>query len=170
MNVPGRVTSQLNSLKRVLLRAEGAGQLRTAPHEIHAAVKASRGEVPAVIASQFPAAWAIVGGEKDFGRVATSARLIRDDGAWIHFAVTVDPSSTSPVAYNFEIVFEQFEVTPPYPPFVRVDLNEPGHSNDLRGMRCHLHPSHDDIQIKWAQEPPEHVLEHLLSLRKIKER
>lgn len=33
------------------------------------------------------------------------------------------------------------------PKFVRFDLNMPGHHNEAPGLRCHLHPGHDDLQV-----------------------
>ena len=84
---------------------------------------------------------AIDGGKKDFKRNASSARLVRDDQAWVHFSMADDGEV---IAYDFEIVFDLKSVAIAHPRFVRVDCNEPGHKNEVeRDMRCHLHPGHD---------------------------
>ena len=45
------------------------------------------------------------------------------------------------------------------PRFVRFDLNEPAHGNESRGLRCHLHPGHDDLIV--APAPLMHPVELL---------
>lgn len=39
------------------------------------------------------------------------------------------------------------------------DLNMPGHQNSDKGMRCHLHPGHDDLQAPSALMTPVELLE-----------
>lgn len=120
--------------------------------------------------SHDPRAWAIVGGIKDHKRLASSAQLVRADGAWLHFTVSVDEKA-APIAYDFELVFDQCD-EPRRARFVRIDLNPLGHKNDEeRDRRCHLHPGHDDIQVPWTQQDPVTVLALLVNdLPFIKER
>jgi len=152
----------------VLQQAYQAEQLSTGPADIEKYVRFD--EPPDDIRKQSPNAWAIVGGRKDFKRLSTSAQLLREDGAWLHFSVSVEEirGELSVIAYSFELVFDQSA----NPRFVRIDLNQPDHKNDAeRGKRCHLHPGHDDIQIAWQEQSPEDVLTFLVTdLRAIKER
>lgn len=125
---------------------------------------------PSDVLADDPKAWAISGGKNDHKRLASSAQLVRKDGACIHFTVSVD-ANANPIAYDLELVFEQLE-EPRKARFVRIDFNPPGHKNDTqRDRRCHLHPGHDDVQVRWKQQPPVEVLELLVNdLPFIKER
>lgn len=102
------------------------------------------------------------GDEKDFGRLPSSARLKRSDGAWLHFslALKVDKQGhvSEPHAYSFELVFPDGH----QPRFVRFDLNEKDHENDNRWIRCHLHPGNDDLMIPAPVMSPEELLDVLL--------
>jgi hypothetical protein len=95
-----------------------------------------------------PNVFALTGGLKDFGRAASSPRehFMRDDGAVIHFALTVRERRPAPldlVAYGFEIYFSsKLPIS-----FIRFDLNDRRHSNDDLGLRAHLHPGNDDLQL-----------------------
>ncbi len=91
----------------------------------------------------------IYGGEKDFKRRGDKPRFVRNDGAWFHFTITVDMRDRRPlalIAYDFELVFpEKLVKEHQFPLFVRFDLNQPGHRNDCRELRAHMHPGHDDL-------------------------
>lgn len=98
--------------------------------------------------------YAITGGIKDFSRSSESARLIRDDGAWIHFTITVEWKSRRSlhlIAYDFEIVFGDGR----HPKFFRFDFNPPGHANELR---CHCHPGNDDYLAPAPVMTPSEIL------------
>jgi hypothetical protein len=50
------------------------------------------------------------------------------------------------IAYDFELCFpERLHQEARFPRFVRFDLNPPAHGNESRGLRCHMHPGHDDL-------------------------
>lgn len=103
----------------------------------------------------------IIGGPKAFRRDPASARLIRDDHAWLHFTLTVrqhERGRLEILAYDFELVFPDGHV----PPFIRFDLNMPGHANEDRELRSHLHPGNDDLQLPAPVMTPEELLELLL--------
>lgn len=93
----------------------------------------------------------IVGGPKDFTRLVktpvVTERLVRDDGAVVHFALTVaEQPGDQPlklVSYGFEVYFPSKEPIE----FIRFDLNYDGHNNDDLGLRSHLHPSHEQFQL-----------------------
>lgn len=104
----------------------------------------------------------ISGGPKDFRRSTESARLIRDDLAWLHFTLTVrqhERVRLEILAYDFELVFSDGHV----PPFIRFDLNLPGHANEERELRSHLHPGNDDLQLPAPVMTPEELIELLLA-------
>jgi hypothetical protein len=95
-----------------------------------------------------------------FDRASAAAHLVRNDGAWLHFTLTVraDAESLSLEAYSFEIVFPNAH----HPAFLRFDLNSPGHENDEREMRSHFHPGNDDLQSPSAMMTPEEILDLLI--------
>ncbi|HET7504851.1 MAG TPA: hypothetical protein VFK02_27700, partial [Kofleriaceae bacterium] len=47
------------------------------------------------------------------------------------------------LAYGFEVYFPSRDPIA----FVRFDLNLRGHDNDESGLRSHLHPGNDDLQL-----------------------
>lgn len=107
-----------------------------------------------------PRCWVLTGGPIDFGRVADpdpGARFVRADGGVVHFHMTLlerDVQSIEVLAYGFEVYFPSREPIA----FVRFDLNFRGHGNDEVGLRSHLHPGNDDLQL------PSPVLEPLEAL------
>lgn len=96
---------------------------------------------------------AIVGGEKRFHQEDGGVVLLRDDGAWFHFTITLRyrraPAAIELLGYNFEIVFPH---GPRGPRFLRWDFNPPGHTNAQRSLRAHLHPGVDE-EAENAQVP-----------------
>lgn len=108
--------------------------------------------------------FAITGGPKEFSR-ASEPRLdqhfVRDDHGVVHFSLEVQESRGNPlelIAYNFEVYFPDRQPIP----FVRFDLNDRGHSNDDLGLRAHVHPGHDDIQLPSPLLPPIEALRFVL--------
>lgn len=110
----------------------------------------------------------ILGGEKDFRRDPGRARIVRDDGAWIHFTVRVrqeDRKTLKLIAYDFEIVFpppQDSAGLPVTPFFLRTDLNPPDHPNAAREVRSHLHPNNDDLQWPAPVMTPREILDLML--------
>lgn len=103
----------------------------------------------------------ITGGIKDFRRSPESARLIREDLAWLHFTITVRHYARDRLevlSYDFELVFPDGHA----PPFVRFDLNPPGHRNEARELRSHVHPGNDELQLPAPVMTPTELLELLL--------
>jgi hypothetical protein len=135
----------LRGLRSKLLKASNGGLLRTGSDQIHKWVRLDPLDVRRPEETP-PDANIIVGAIKDFGRDPANARLIRDDGAWLHFTITALEAADrlQILAYDFELVFPDGHT----PPFFRIDLNLPGHENEEREMRSHLHPGHDDLQAR----------------------
>ena len=80
----------------------------------------------------------------------------------IHFALTVRQRRDAPldvIAYGFEVYFPS-----PEPPiaFVRFDLNDRRHSNDDLGLRAHVHPGNDDLQLPSPLLSPLDALNFLI--------
>lgn len=104
--------------------------------------------------------WVLTGGPIDFRRAAEpdpEMRFVRTDGGIVHFHMTLrecDARSIEVLAYGFEVYFPSQDPIP----FVRFDLNFRGHGNDEAGLRSHLHPGNDDLQL------PSPVLEPLEAL------
>lgn len=145
------------SLRRLLKQAYDDGKLRTAQDGIYEWVK---------LAKEPEADEEIRGGllerEAKAGcREPDRARLVRDDGAWIHFTIRVRQVARKKldlVAYDFEIVF----LEPHQPSFFRVDLNPPGHPNETREIRSHAHPGNDELQWPAPVMTPLEILGHLV--------
>lgn len=141
----------LNALRAQLRTAHDEGLLRTPSHDIYKWVR--RNDEP-------EADEEILGGVKS-SRDPADAHLVRDDGAWIHFKIRVrqeDRSTLMAVAFDFEIVFPE----PHTPPWLRFDLNPPGHSNEERELRSHLHPGNDDILVRALEMTPQAILDQLV--------
>jgi len=157
----------LRSLKNKLLKARNGGLLGSnVGHDvIEKWVKLDPPDVPRPEEAP-PDALIIVGGEKDFRRDPTKARLVRDDGAWLHFSITLPEASNGLelLAYDFELIFPEDMVLPqgPMPPFFRIDLNLPGHRNEDRELRSHCHPGSDDLQAPAPVMTPEEILDLLI--------
>ena len=62
------------------------------------------------------------------------------------------------LAYDWEIYFPTGQPIS----FCRFDLNLIGHTNDDRGLRAHVHPGHDDLQVPSAVLTPVEALTFLL--------
>lgn len=151
-------------MRRVLFAASNEGRLQGGQAAIERWVRLDH---PPPKVTTDPRARAIVGGLKDFDRRPESACLVRDDGAWIHFTVTVIEGRKRTdglvlFAYDFEIVFADHEGDR-HPAFVRIDLNTPDHPNAMRDLRSHLHPGHDDLQVPAPILAPEEALDLMVN-------
>lgn len=153
----------LQSLKNKLVKAYNGGQLKVGHNKIHECVQLDpRGDEDNEVRAA-PGKHVIVGGIKDFHRNPASARLIRNDGAWLHFTILVEWDGNETLkllAYDFELVFPEGH----NPPFIRFDLNPPGHPNEAREIRSHAHPGTDDtgFQLPAPVMTPEELLDLLV--------
>lgn len=151
-------------IKRALQSGYHQEHLRTPPHRFGQLLKLDR--APKDHTPQ--ATHMIVGGPrgKDFNRRLSADTLFeRHDGALFNFAVILGQGQQAPelLAYDFELRFPDPVITEhALPRFVRFDLNLPGHGNADAGLRCHLHPGHDDLQAPSALMTPVEVLELFL--------
>jgi hypothetical protein len=153
--LPPAAEKLFEQLKRGLLGAYRSEHLQTSPHEIQRLLRLEK--------SRHHEVWEIMGGNKDFGRASRDEQFERHDGALFNFAVTVarrpDRQALDLLAYNFEL---RFAPGAHIPRFIRFDLNWPEHENNQTGMRCHLHPGHDDLQAPSALLAPVDLLELFL--------
>ncbi|WP_428263577.1 hypothetical protein [Haliangium sp.] len=109
----------------------------------------------------------IIGGtlDTDFKRIAPVTDLFqRHDGALFRFSIIVAERGRSKpldlIGYVFELRFPDDVVQDARTPrFIRFDLNVPDHNNESKGLRCHLHPGHDDLQVPSALMTPGELLE-----------
>ncbi len=141
-------------MRRGAARHEARGGLRPAE-----AVGSPRGAPPECTG--------ILGGDKDFKRTDDQRSFRRADGAWFTFSITVRSLTRNRielVAYDFELCFpERGHHEAPLPRFIRFDLNEPGHANDTKGLRCHVHPGHDDLSAPAPLMSPTELLDLFLT-------
>jgi hypothetical protein len=104
--------------------------------------------------------WVLTGGPIDFQRTAEpdpETRFVRRDGGIVHFHMTLrecDARSIEVLAYGFEVYFPSRDPIA----FVRFDLNFRGHGNDEAGLRSHLHPGNDDLQLPSPVLEPREAL------------
>lgn len=86
--------------------------------------------------------------------------FVRDDGAWLSFTLTTRQNERrlEILTYSFELVWPN--AVSPW--FLRFDLNAPGHANDAREIRSHLHPGNDDLLAPAPIMTPEELLDLLL--------
>ena len=153
-------------LRRTLLAAYRDERLETSVDEVHRLLKQP---VPARIEGARNA-YEIFGGQKDFGRMSDKGQFRRSDGALFNFALTVadavSGSGLELLAYDFELRLPEGRT----PAFVRFDFNLPRQANSDNGLRCHLHPGHDDLQAPSALMAPVELLELFLYGLRFRER
>lgn len=139
--------SLLREVRSYLKTAIHEEVLTNPPHELFQIVK--------IGSSRNKDEFLIVGGDKNEARDVRQACLRRADGGWFHFAITGRQKTRMMIellGYNFEYCFPMITGSPVQ--FVRFDLSSPlgeATENIDRGLRSHLHPSRDDIQIPAAQ-------------------
>jgi hypothetical protein len=161
LDLPSSAKRLTSALRNQLIAASNARVIVENPGEISKRVTLLS-EPPAQILEDLRErklhehAFCILGGEKNQQRDREIPHFKRGDDAWFDFSITVRELSgqLELLAYNFEIRF------PPGMgvPFLRLDLNLPGHHNDTRDLRCHLHPGADDLQVPAPLMTPSELL------------
>ena len=120
----------LRAIRSALKHAADEDVLAIGPSDIYRYVTEVE-PPPALRAATAGRPRAIAGGPKDFKRRPESQALVRCDGAWFHFTLTVVENANRPlelVAYDFELVYPDGHL----PSFIRFDLNQQGHPNQAR--------------------------------------
>lgn len=134
-----------NEIFKCLNTAQDKGRLRTELYQIRKLLK---------ITPPTKGIIEITGGERNFKRDKAIPHFERIDGCWFDFAILVNENykPAEIIGFNCEIRFLDEQPIR----FLRFDLNLPGHDNEDRGMRFHLHPGSDDFMIP---SPPMSPLE-----------
>jgi hypothetical protein len=140
------------AIRNQLTRAFDTGRLRTSPQDTVRYIRCFRDRAmnPALVRELaarklLAEAFVVTGGQKNQSRSKELAHFERDDGAWFDFSITGRESSGSVelLAYDFEI-----RLPPGHgAPFLRFDLNLPGHDNEDRSLRCHVHCGSDEFLV-----------------------
>ncbi|NEP01899.1 MAG: hypothetical protein F6K58_25235 [Symploca sp. SIO2E9] len=135
---------------KCLTKAHDEGILNTKLHEMHKLLKIKESK------EQGKGVLEIIGGERNFKRSRDIPHFERYDKCWFDFAILVEqnPKSAEIIGFNFEIRFPEESSMQ----FLRFDLNLPGHNNQDRGMRFHLHPGSDDLMIHAPPMSPLEIL------------
>jgi hypothetical protein len=133
--------------------------LKTEHHEIRGLLKMTK-ENKGIIE--------ITGGGKNQKRLREIPHFKRFDGCWFDFAITVDQTikPAKVIAFNFEIRFLDDNPIG----FLRFDLNPPGHNNEKRGIRFHIHLSSDNVKVHSPPMSPLEILHLFLYDLKMPER
>jgi hypothetical protein len=150
----------LSRLRAALKRAYDTGDFRVPQQEIYKYVNFAD---PPPETRPLGEVRAIVGGVKDFSRAPESIQLCRTDGAWFHFTLLLEEQRRECIrllAYDFELVYPDGH----RPWFVRFDLNPPGHPNEAREIRSHLHPGSEDLMVPSPILEPLEAIHLMLSL------
>ncbi|MEA5514097.1 hypothetical protein [Nodularia sp. UHCC 0506] len=142
-----------------LTKASANGLLKTKLHEIHKLLKITK-PTKGIIE--------ITGGERNFKRLKEIPHFERMDGCWFDFAILVNQNykPAEIIGFDFEIRFLDDNPIK----FLRFDLNPPGHDNQERGIRFHLHPGSDDLMVHSPPMSPLEIIHLFLYDLKISER
>jgi hypothetical protein len=141
LRLPSEPRMLEREIRNRLVNACDEGILAMKPHEIYAQLKLSDSPL-----DRRPEYKGIYGGEKDLKRTGKRPCFRRRD------------------AYDFELCFpERDDREARLPRFVRFDLNQPAHDNESRGLRCHMHPGHDDLIAPAPLMSPLELLDLFLS-------
>ncbi|OBQ24214.1 MAG: hypothetical protein AN488_02335 [Anabaena sp. WA113] len=148
-------------LLKCLIAASDDGFLETEHHKFHNLLKMKEDD-------ENKGMIIITGGKKNQKRRKEVPHFERFDGCWFDFAITVD-EKTKPakvIAFNFEIRFLDDNPIG----FLRFDLNPPGHNNEKRGIRFHIHLSSDNVKVHSPPMSPLEILHLFLYDLKMPER
>ena len=87
-----------------------------------------------------------------------------DDGSRMDFSITVRESKNGIKleGFIFSLSFPDSPRTATGPRFLRLDMNLSNHRNDQDGLRVHLHPGSNDLQVPVPWMSPEEVLKFFL--------
>jgi hypothetical protein len=159
LELPSRAKDLFRALRAQLVAASNEGLVAEPPEKIFKFVRLLVEPPPQILEhlrqrKLHDRAFCIVGGEKNQQRDPGVPHFKRHDGAWFDFSITVRErdEQLELLAYDFELRFPPGSGVP----FLRLDLNLPGHDNDARDLRCHLHPGADDLQVPAPlMTPPE---------------
>jgi hypothetical protein len=144
---------------KLLTQASSEKLLKTKPHELYGLVKLTpqpqQGDnVSAVMVGDTQS--------KNFKRDPNKPHISRHDGAWFDFSILVDETSKPAqiIGFDFEL---RFPVGSPAS-CIRYDLNTPGHDNQRKGFRFHVHPGSDDDEFMIHSGPltPIEILQQFL--------
>lgn len=159
--LPRSAKELTRELRALLIKASNERKLLTSPREINARVVLLDEPPPQVLGELSKqglerGAFCIVGGVKNQNRDVGLAHFKRNDGAWFDFSMTVRETEQNleVLAYDFELRFAPGMGAP----FLRFDLNLPGHHNQARDLRCHLHPGSDDLLVPAPLLTPSEML------------
>lgn len=174
LGLPENAKALLRELRTLIIKGHNAKKITTSPHDVNKVVQLL--PPPEKIRKQLElqqlekaASCIIVGSEKNQERDPKLPHIKRNDGAWFDFTITVREgvNGLELLAYDFEIRLPAALGAP----FLRFDLNLPGHANEVRELRCHLHPGFDDVLVPAPLMTPTELLtvfiEHLRPTRAI---
>jgi len=157
--LPSSARDLTRALRALLVDAHHTGELSSAPKEIHATVKMIS-KPPPSLADHLKArnlhqgACCIEGGDPSRPRDPAGKHLVRSDGAWFDFSITVREGGpqVEVLTYRFEIRFAPGIGAP----FMRFDRNLPEVSAGTLANepRSHLHPGHDDLRVSDPADEP----------------
>jgi len=160
LDLPKSANELCRELRILLVQASNKRKVTDSPAYIHKYVSVLE-SLPPQVSEGIPeaertGAFCIAGGAKNQNRDRRLPHFERKDGAWFDFSIVIreEQRSLKLLAYDFEIRF------PPSmgAPFLRFDLNLPGHHNVQRELRCHLHPGSDDVLVPAPLMSPSEVL------------
>ena len=161
LTLPRRAKELERELRALLIKASNEKKLKNSPKEVGSLVALLAEPPPQVLIALrkeglHQGAFCIVGGTKNQARDIEIPHFKRKDDAWFDFSLTVRETDETleVLAYDFEIRFAPGTGVS----FLRFDLNLPGHGNEKRDLRCHLHPGSDDLLVPAPLLTPSELL------------
>lgn len=139
-------------LRSLLIQASDRGRITNSISDIIGLVRGSSNGLDEVIECPKDG--------RNFGRRRDAQHFARDDGAWFDFVITLRQGEV--IAYSFELRLP--EDARDGPSWIRFDLNPPGHDNDHRGHRSHLHLASDDdgMSISHPRQTPAELMDFMV--------
>jgi hypothetical protein len=160
-----KTASELHrQLRKLLFRAVDERLLSSQIHDINAnfvCISAEEDLATKLLVSKSRRGFVIGIADKNQERSRASKHFVRRDNCWFDCSFTVIETSEGLqlAAYSLEL-----RLCPGMGvPFVRYDLNPPGHANELRELRCHMHPGSDDIMLPAPLMTPAELLTHFVT-------
>ena len=123
-----------HSIQRHLIKASDCGLIMQSPREVRAFLAQKETTRGGLVIT--------VGSVRNFNRNRALPHFSRKDCGWFDFQLGLEGTSggVEVLWYDFELRLPEHSPVP----FVRLDLNPVGHTNEERALRSHLHVGSDD--------------------------
>ena len=163
-----RSSQLLNEIRRLLIKAHENQFLATSINEIYSILKITNED-------KYGFSTVYGGGIRNSGGdiirnfeddLDNGICFKKNDNSWFDFFITTQKISKGLYidSYSFSIRYEpKNDLTgKTIFSFIRYDLNQPGHTNEERNIRSHIHPNSNILQFPYPEQSPLEILDMLL--------